>query len=111
MMAAIPFIVASVLIVPDVLGEGMLAVVSVAVVSVLLALGAIACWRYPDKLPDWFWLAVPTAATGFITWLDLVTKDAGVTGQFFFLWPVLYAATFLRRAYGTIILSYNASGR
>ncbi len=60
--------------------------------------------RFSHRMPDWFWVALPTLCTGAIAWLDLVTKDAGITGQLFFLWPVRYAATFLRRHMVYVVL-------
>src|SRR3954454_24196672 len=105
MLAAIPFIVTSIILVPEFIGDGPVAVANVVVLNTLLGLGGFACWKIPGKLPDWFWVAVPLAAPGAITWLALVTNDAGVTGQFFFLWPVLYAATFLRRVYVYLVLA------
>jgi diguanylate cyclase (GGDEF)-like protein len=54
------------------------------------------CLRSPDRLPNWFWVAVPILSITGIGLLDFLTKDAGVGGQLFFLWPALYAATFLR---------------
>jgi diguanylate cyclase (GGDEF)-like protein len=97
MAAVVPFLVVSVLLVPGFVGDGPIAVLNVAVVEGLLAVGAVVCWRYPHKLPGWFWVALPVIAAAGTAWMDLVTHDAGVTGLVFFLWPVLYAATFLRR--------------
>jgi diguanylate cyclase (GGDEF)-like protein len=104
MMAAIPFMVVSVILVPDFLGTGAFALVNVILVIVLLAAGAFVCWRYPRRLPDWFWVGLPVVCAAGIAWMDLVTHDAGVTGQLFFLWPVFYAATFLRRAMVVVVL-------
>ena len=103
-LAAIPFIIVSLLLVPEFLGTGIVAALNVVVLNALLGAAAFACWKFPDRLPEWFWVAVPVGAAAAIMWLDLVTNDAGVTGQLFFLWPVLYAATFLRRLYVYVVL-------
>jgi diguanylate cyclase (GGDEF)-like protein len=100
-----PFIIISVILVPEFVGSGTVAVINVIVVDALLGVGGFICWRYPERLPDWFWVATPIGAATAIAWLDIVTKDAGVTGQIFFLLPVLYAATFLRRAYVYLVLA------
>jgi diguanylate cyclase (GGDEF)-like protein len=104
-VAAMPFIVVSMILLPEFVGSGTVAAVNVIVVDALLGLGGFVCWRYPERLPDWFWVATPIGATTAIAWLDLVTNDAGVTGQIFFLLPVLYAATFLRRPYVCLVLA------
>src|SRR4051812_30682734 len=96
MLAGAPFIVVSLVIVPE-FRVGLYAWFTVSVVVLLLMVGALACWRFPHRLPEWFWVAVPVLCAAAIAWMDLATKDPGVTGLLFFLWPVLYAATFLRR--------------
>jgi diguanylate cyclase (GGDEF)-like protein len=62
----------------------------------LMAVGVI-CWRRPDALPRVFWPAVSFLAVAVITGLNLATGDATTGGQLFYLWPLLYAASFLSR--------------
>ncbi|BCY12291.1 GGDEF domain-containing protein [Actinoplanes sp. L3-i22] len=71
--------------------------VALAVTSVALFLVGIVCWRRPEALPGTFWLVVPFLATAVVTGLNFATEDATTAAQLFYLWPLLYAATFLSR--------------
>src|SRR4051812_12219767 len=64
--------------------------------TVVGALGVV-CWRRPDLLPDAFWVVIPFVYILENAGISYITHDASVGAQLFFLWPTLYAATFLRR--------------
>jgi len=65
--------------------------------AVALTLGGVVCrWR-PDRVPQMFWSVVPFLAVLLISGLNVATHDASTGSQLFYLWPVLYAASFLRR--------------
>jgi diguanylate cyclase (GGDEF)-like protein len=65
--------------------------------GVLVAIGGVVCWRYPHRIPDGFWAGVPIGAVVLIGGLNYLTSDVTAGAQLFFLWPTLYAATFLNR--------------
>jgi diguanylate cyclase (GGDEF)-like protein len=66
-------------------------------VAVCLFLLALACdLRFSRRDAVWAWAAFPFLAVGAITGLDLLSADASVAAQVFFLLPVLYAGAQLR---------------
>jgi diguanylate cyclase (GGDEF)-like protein len=71
--------------------------IAVTVTCIAVAVGGWTCWARPHLMPDTFWLAAPFVSSVFITGMDLVTQDASTGAQLFYLWPVLYAASFLSR--------------
>jgi diguanylate cyclase (GGDEF)-like protein len=73
--------------------------------GILLAIGGWFCLRRPTRIPDSFWAWVPIGAVALIGGLNLVTEDVSAGGQLFFLWPVLYAATFLHRRLLYLVLA------
>jgi diguanylate cyclase (GGDEF)-like protein len=61
-------------------------------VAVCLFLLALACdLRFRRRDAVWAWAAFPVLAVAAITGLDLLSADASVAAQVFFLLPVLYA--------------------
>ena len=52
---------------------------------------------------EWVWAIFPFVAIGAIVMLDLLTKDASVSAQIFFLFPALYGAFTLHR-WGAIMV-------
>jgi diguanylate cyclase (GGDEF)-like protein len=48
-------------------------------------------------VPDTFFVAVPAIAVVLVGGLDLITRDSNLSAHLYFLFPVLYAATYLRR--------------
>ncbi|WP_189079462.1 GGDEF domain-containing protein [Mangrovihabitans endophyticus] len=94
-MAAAPYVfVTGVFLTPAI---GPAGIVAVIVTSVTVAVVGALCWFRPEALPGWFWLSAPHIATVFITGINLATADASTGAQLFYMWPVLYAANFLRR--------------
>ena len=66
--------------------------------------GGAVCWLAPHRVPDAFFVAVPAIAVLLIGGLDLITRDTSIGAHLYFLWPVLYAATYLRRAAVYLVL-------
>jgi diguanylate cyclase (GGDEF)-like protein len=71
--------------------------IAVTVTCVVVAVGGVVCWSRPHVMPNLFWLAAPFISTLLISGMNLVTQDASTGAQLFYLWPVLYAASFLSR--------------
>lgn len=105
MLAGAVFVAVLSVVVPGYGGPTPLAKAATYTAGALLAIGGVLCWRYPHRIADWFWAAVPIAAVGLIGGLNYVTEDASAGGQLFFLWPALYAATFLRRRLLYVVLA------
>ena len=79
------------------LGASPAEIVALGVASVaFLAVGLI-CLRRPQSMPRLFWHAVPFLSAGAVTVLNLATRDASTGAQLFYLWPLLYAASYLSR--------------
>jgi diguanylate cyclase (GGDEF)-like protein len=79
---------------PTVLAGG--AVVCVAVLSGLA--------RFFDEANRIAWALCPLVAVAAIVVVDLLTFDASVSAQIFFLFPTLYGASLLRRT-GTVVMT------
>lgn len=52
----------------------------------------------------------PLAGTATIVWMDLLTADAGITGQVFFVVPVIWAAAQLRLAGALLVTVATTAG-
>jgi diguanylate cyclase (GGDEF)-like protein len=77
----------------------------------LLAVGAVVCVAAMSALARYFeeanriaWALCPLLAVAAIVVVDLLTFDASVSAQIFFLFPTLYGASLLRRE-GTVIMT------
>ncbi|MEV6303603.1 GGDEF domain-containing protein [Actinoplanes sp. NPDC051861] len=79
------------------LGDPVVELAALGVVSVAFLLVGLICLRTPEKLPRLFWLSVPFVSAGVVTGLNLATRDTSTGAQLFYLWPLLYAASFLSR--------------
>jgi diguanylate cyclase (GGDEF)-like protein len=97
MLASAPFVLVTGAILPHDLRPA--DIFAVVVTCLGVAVGGVVCLRRPHLLPDYFWTGAPFLATTLITGMDLVTADASTGAQLFYLWPVLYAATFLSRLF------------
>ena len=73
------------------------ALIAVIVTGIVLAVAGWGCFAHPQVMPTSFWLLAPFVSSVVITGMNLVTEDASTGAQLFFLWPVLYAASFLSR--------------
>ena len=73
--------------------EGTWLVVVLAVVLVAVGLGL---WFFRDRMPPTAWMVAAVAMVVVVAATDLVTRDAGGGAQVAFLYPVIYAGTFLR---------------
>jgi diguanylate cyclase (GGDEF)-like protein len=108
MLAACPSIMVTGVVLPA--PVTMQVLVSVTVVSVLTAVGGAVCRLRPEMIPNYFWIGAPFFAVAIVTGMDLVTQDAGVGGQIFFLWPVLYSATFLGKRINYAVMASVFAG-
>lgn len=63
-------------------------------ITVALAVALLAVRRPPQ----WMWAAYPVVSVAIIATVDLSSSDASLTAQVFFLFPVLYAGSQLRRS-------------
>ncbi|WP_328476512.1 GGDEF domain-containing protein [Actinoplanes sp. NBC_00393] len=79
------------------IGAPILELVALGVASVAFLIIGWVCLRRPGSLPRPFWLSVPFLSAAVVTGLNLVTKDTTTGAQLFYLWPLLYAASFLSR--------------
>ncbi|GAA3451404.1 GGDEF domain-containing protein [Dactylosporangium matsuzakiense] len=75
-----------------------------AVAGAMVAAGAL-CRLRPQRVPEAFWVLVPFIAVLLIGGLNLLTRDVSVSGHLYFLWPLLYAATFVRRDFMYLLLA------
>jgi diguanylate cyclase (GGDEF)-like protein len=95
MLAGAPFVfLTGVVLTPHRPLSGLIAV---TLTCIVVGVGGWACFTRPHVMPGNFWLAAPFVASLFITGMNLVTEDASTGAQLFYLWPVLYAASFLSR--------------
>jgi diguanylate cyclase (GGDEF)-like protein len=95
MLAGAPFVfVTGVVLTPH---RPLPALVAVTVTCVVLTVAGWACYAHPHRMPNSFWLLAPFISAVVITGMNLVTEDASTGAQLFYLWPVLYAASFLSR--------------
>ena len=69
---------------------------TIALCAMLIVI--VVCLVSMAQPPTWLWAAYPFLAIGLIVVLDVLSKDASVTAQVFFFFPVLYAGAQLRRA-------------
>ena len=95
MLAAAPFVLFTGVVIPH--DPSLVEIVAVLLTFTALLVVGIISLRRPVLLPDSFWIVVPFLATATIVVLNVVSNDASTGAQLFFLWPVLYAATFLSR--------------
>jgi diguanylate cyclase (GGDEF)-like protein len=77
--------------------------------AALTAIGAICRW-WPERVPRSFWLVAPFFAIVLVTGLNLSTRDASTGAQLFYLWPVIYSASFLSRTVITTTLVLVSAG-
>lgn len=68
----------------------------VATVGVSLAAVGVAYLRWHARIPALVWLVNAIVLIGVILAMNLLTRDAGAGAQVAFLYPVVYAAAFLR---------------
>ncbi|SHH08584.1 diguanylate cyclase (GGDEF) domain-containing protein [Jatrophihabitans endophyticus] len=69
----------------------------VSLAGPVLVLGLATVISVSPEPAGWVWLAYPMTATVSIAVSDFASADASVTGQLFFLFPILFAGSQLRR--------------
>jgi diguanylate cyclase (GGDEF)-like protein len=95
LLSSAPFVFITGVVLPR--NQPLSSLFAVGVTCVFLAIGGVVCWSRPQMMPKHTWLAAPFICTVLITGINLVTKDASTSAQLFYLWPALYAASFLSR--------------
>ncbi|GAA1621075.1 GGDEF domain-containing protein [Actinoplanes couchii] len=91
------------------LGDPLPELLVVGISSVVFVLVGLVCLRRPGVLPALFWRLVPFVSAGVITLFNVTTADHSLGAQLFYLWPLLYAASFLgRRLVGLTVLQISA---
>ncbi|WP_433825189.1 diguanylate cyclase [Actinoplanes sp. CA-015351] len=79
------------------LGDPVPELIAVSVAAVAFVIIGVVCLRRPAALPHGFWIAVPLLSGFAVTGLNYATGDTTVGAQLFYLWPLLFAASFLSR--------------
>ena len=80
--------------------------IALCVGLIAIAAGLVATRRSPA----WLWASYPFMAIAFIAVLDVITRDASVTAQVFFFFPVLYAGAQLRRTAAIAVCAASIAG-
>ena len=70
---------------------------TLTVAGCVLLIGLATAMVMRDSCALWMWVAYPFAAIAMVTVLDVFSRDASLTAQIFFVFPVLYAGAQLRR--------------
>jgi diguanylate cyclase (GGDEF)-like protein len=93
------------LLVPGFAGGYLAGVLATTAISGAMVLAGAVCRLRPQRVPAAFWIAVPFLAVLLIGGLNLITRDVSVSAHLYFLWPLLYSATFLRRDLAYLVLA------
>jgi diguanylate cyclase (GGDEF)-like protein len=104
MLVGSVFILVMSILMPGYNGPNLFTAIATYGTGVVLGSLGLVCRCWPEVLPDAFWIAVPVGCIAMIGGLDYVTSDVSAGGHLFFLWPTLYAATFLRRRLVCMVL-------
>lgn len=92
------------LLVPGFAGHG--AVLAVALAAALaVSVAGIWCLRAPARVPVWVIAATPVVVSLVLGTLNLITRDSSTGSQLFFLWAVVFAASFLDLRCNILVLS------
>jgi diguanylate cyclase (GGDEF)-like protein len=67
------------------------------VAACLAVLALVTAIKIASRPAPWLWAAYPFATIAMVAALDITSRDATVTAQVFFFFPVLYAGAQLRR--------------
>jgi diguanylate cyclase (GGDEF)-like protein len=97
------------LLVPGFAGGTLAGVLATTATAGAMILAGACCRLVPDRVPEAFWVAVPLLGVAIIGGLNLATTDVSVSAHLYYLWPLLYAATFLRKDLAYLLLA-AASG-
>ncbi|MDI6100018.1 GGDEF domain-containing protein [Actinoplanes sp. NEAU-A12] len=93
------------------LGEPAFEVIAIGVISCALFVLGLICLRRPEALPRLFWTLLPLVSAGVITGLNIATADASMGAQLFYLWPLLYAASFVSRRIVALTVAQISAGQ
>ncbi len=92
------------------LGDPLYELITLGVASAALFAVGLICLRRPGTMPAVFWLLVPFVSAAVVTGLNVATADATLGPQLFYLWPLLYAASFLSRRLIVLIVAQISAG-
>ncbi|MFF5233093.1 GGDEF domain-containing protein [Dactylosporangium sp. NPDC000521] len=92
------------LLVPGFAGSAAGVVATVVTAGTMIFAGAC-CRLVPQRIPEPFWVAVPILGVVIIGGLNLATEDVSVSAHLYYLWPLIYAATFLRKDLAYVLLA------
>jgi diguanylate cyclase (GGDEF)-like protein len=90
--------------VPDFAGDTAAGHWATLIVAAAMVAAGVICWHAPHRVPNAFLVVVPAIAVVLVGGLDLITRDSSLGAHLYFLWPVLYAATYLRRGPVALVL-------
>ncbi|MEV4510619.1 GGDEF domain-containing protein [Dactylosporangium sp. NPDC049525] len=93
------------LLVPGFAGGTAAGVSATVITGGAMVFAGVCCRVAPDRVPEPFWVAVPILAVAIIGGLNLATEDVSVSAHLYYLWPLLYAATFLRHDLAYLLLA------
>ncbi|MBB2943865.1 diguanylate cyclase (GGDEF)-like protein [Actinoplanes lutulentus] len=79
------------------LGDPLPELIAVTVTAVAFLIIGLICLRRPRVMPRAFWVSLPVLSALAVTGLNYATEDTTVGAQLFYLWPLLFAASFLSR--------------
>lgn len=80
-------------------------VTAAGVLVLLVALGSLL-----DEVAHVAWAVVPLACVALLTAVDLLTSDASLNAQIFFVFPAIYGASLLTRAGAVVMLAASIAG-
>jgi diguanylate cyclase (GGDEF)-like protein len=108
LLGAGPFMFLTGIVLPEHTSTGGIVTFSVLTI-VLCVIGAVCRWR-PERMPRMTWTIAPFLGVLLVTGLNVGTHDASTGAQFFYLWPVLYAANFLRSRLNYLNIMFVSAG-
>ncbi|GAA3193692.1 hypothetical protein GCM10010532_010790 [Dactylosporangium siamense] len=93
------------LLVPGFAGGTTAGVFATVVTGGAMVLAGACCRVLPERVPEPFWVGVPMLGVLIIGGLNLATEDVSVSAHLYYLWPLLYGATFLRQDLAYLLLA------
>jgi diguanylate cyclase (GGDEF)-like protein len=93
------------LLVPGFAGDSLAGMLATTATAGAMVLAGAGCRVAPQRFPDAFWVGVPLLGVLIIGGLNLATRDVSVSSHLYYLWPLLYAATFLRHDLAYLLLA------
>ncbi|GGN66020.1 hypothetical protein GCM10010112_28010 [Actinoplanes lobatus] len=92
------------------LGDPLPQLITLGVTSAVAFVIGMVCLNLPERMPALFWPVVPFLGIAVVTGLNVATEDATLGPQLFYLWPLLYAASFLGRTLTGLVIAAISAG-